>query len=137
MPKTAEPDTSPRSAGPILAALGGIWMLPANLMMWGGDWQGEKTPHHGPGGWALKSFLQIDLADYAWWPAIGILAGPIVLLALWIGRGQPVPSALAWIIFTAGLVNLLIGMGGFLASLFVMAGALVMLGLIPEPPRYS
>ncbi len=127
----------PLSAGPILVCLGGLWITSANLTMWGADWQGETTPHHGPGSWALKTFLQIDLADYLWWPYIGLLSGPAILLSLWISTRRPKRQRL-WVgvVLFAATLNFLIGMGGFIFGVpFVWLGALIMLGWISEPPR--
>jgi hypothetical protein len=103
----------------VLALLAGLWMLAVGGMMAGFNW--------GPGmmgGWMWGHGMMGGLAPSPfWWPWFGIIAGIVVLVGAAMLYARP-EQRQGWgiVILVASALNLLIGIGGVLASLLGLIG---------------
>jgi hypothetical protein len=109
----------------VLALIAGLWMLAGRGMMVGVGWNLFMRSH-----WPWRHHMMRgagDLLPAFWlWPWLGIIAGIIVLLGAVMIYSKPA-KAQGWgmAILIASAINLIAGMGGFLAGVLgIIGGAL-------------
>jgi hypothetical protein len=117
----------------ILSLLGGLWMLSSGRILYGGL---GRMPLHT--GWGMRHMmwgrgLAGQVIPGLWWPWFGILAGAIVVVSAILFYLVPRHRrSLAITILVASVLNLFLGMGGFLASVLGIAGSIAALSPAPE-----
>jgi hypothetical protein len=114
---------------PILAGLGGLWMLASGAMIhraWG------RMPMHGR--WEMGHMMwgQAVVGPGGWWQWIGIVAGTIVLISAIILSVAPQHRrSLGITIVIVAIFNLIFGMGGLFPGILAIGGG--WLALLPHP----
>lgn len=111
----------------VLSLLAGVWMLATAGMSYGFAW------HHMagwmPGRWMWCDGAMGNLPPSFWWLWFGILSGILVLVGASVLYTKPEQSR-GWgvVILAVSAVNLLVGVGGFLASVLGIVGGAMALG---------
>jgi len=95
---------------------------------WGPPMMGEQRW----GGWMWHHGMMRDVATTFWWPWFGIVAGLIVLIGAAMLYSKP-RQRHGWgmVILVLSALNLLLGMGGFLASVLGIIGVALALAWQP------
>ena len=127
--QTAEKPT----AAFVLSLLAGLWMLAMGGWTMGAGWSWGSAADGwggGMGGMMGGGWMWGHGLLGVWWPWFGLIAGIVVLVGAAMLYTKPA-SAPTWglIIVIASALNLLLGMGGFLAGVLgILGGALAMSG---------
>ncbi len=115
---------------PILAGLGGLWMLASGTMMHRGR---GMMPMHGR--WEMGHMMwgqKVVEPLWGWWPWIGIGAGAIVLIsAIILSLAPQYRRSLGITIVSVAILNLIFGIGGLFPGILAVAGG--WLALLPHP----
>jgi hypothetical protein len=105
---------------PILAGLGGLWMLASGAMMhrgWG------LMPMRGR--WEMGHMMwgEAMVGTVGWWQWIGIVAGAIVLIsAIILSLAPQYRRSLGITIVIVAILNLIFGIGGLFSSILAIGG---------------
>lgn len=108
----------------ILSLLAGLWMFSMGGMMSGFQWGPGNLGHMG--GMMHHRMWSYGLVNSVWWPWVGLVTGIAVLMSAIMLYTRPLRSK-DWgvLILIASGINLLVGMGGILASVLgIIGGAL-------------
>ncbi len=124
-------DASPGTvtAAFVLSLIAGIWMVAMSVVMvgWAPSWGGL-------GGMMGGGWMGGHGAMGIGWGWLGIVTGLAVLVGA-VGLYARPATAASWgvVILVASALNLLVGMGGFLASILGLIGGVVALGGTSQP----
>jgi hypothetical protein len=104
---------------PILAGLGGLWMLASGARLHRG-W--EMMPMHGR--WEMGHMMwERELVGPLWWSWIGIFAGAIVLIsAIVLSLAPQYRRSLGVTIMIVTTLNLIFRTGGLFPSILAIGG---------------
>jgi hypothetical protein len=111
----------------VLSLLAGLWMLATAGMSYGFAW--HHVGGRMPGRWMWCNGVMGDFLPTIWWPWFGILSGVLVLVGAGVFYAKPEQSR-NWgvLILAVSAINLLVGVGGFLASVLGIVGGAMALG---------
>jgi hypothetical protein len=116
---------------PILAGLGGLWMLASSTIV---NRSGGMMPMYGR--WGLGHMMwrrELNGAFWGGWPWIGIVAGTIVLIsAIILSLAPQYRRSLGITIVIVAILNLIFGIGGLFSSILAIGGGWLALAQHPE-----
>lgn len=121
-----------------LSLLAGLWMLATAGTTYSFAWHHMARPMTGR--WIWCNGMMGHFLPRFWWPWFGILSGILVLVGAGMLYAKPKQSrSCGAVIVAVSAINLLVGAGGFLASVLGIIGGGLALGwhsgILREPDR--